>query len=406
MRSIWLKITFIALSIIALLFFTNDFELINIEKNAIVTAIGIDEMPDGKYEISAQIAVPEATDTNTENKKSVITGTGSTVGAAIKSTGNISGWFPKLAFCNLIIIGREIANENVIKVLDYFSKTLRVQDSALIVMAEKTAKELLTVTSPLDNISSFAIQKILLKDSGFDQDVIPNDVRHFCSGYFSPDGSSTMPLIKLVSRTEDSSSGGQEGGSKQESAGQAQATTSQSPQNAGQKLFDASTTALFKNGIFIDSIDKELTKTYNLITTGSNSTTFEINDINNDNTNRNYLLTVINCKPKVSVTATLNDVFCDISLKIYVKISDQNTADSHTIITDNSSLPLSLKEKAENYFYKNVNNLLEKSINSECDILKLKEKLYRYQFDQYSRYKDNILSVAKFNVAISVDAQK
>jgi len=406
MRSIWLKVTLIAISIVALLFFTNDFELINIEKNAIVTAIGIDAAKDGNYEISAQIAVPEATDTNTENKKSVITGTGSTVGSAIKNTGNISGWFPKLAFCNLIVIGRELAKENVIKVLDYFSKTLRVQDSALIVLAEDTAKEILTVTSPLDNISSFAIQKILLKDSGFDQDVFANDVRHFCSGYFSPDGSSFMPMIKLVKRTEDSSSGGQEGGEKQESGGNAQATTSSSSNESGQKLFDASTTALFKNGIFVDSIDKDLTKTYNLLTTGAISTTFEITDVYEDLSNRNYLITIIKSKPKVRLTATLNDVFCDIYLKCYVKISDQNTADSHTIITDNASLPLEVKEKSQKLIKGNIEKLLEKTKSSGCDILRLKQKLYRYNYKQYSRYKDNILEIFTHSVTVDIEAQK
>ena len=150
---------FLLLSVFILLsfFLSNDLELINVEKTSIITAIAVDKEMDN-YLITAQIAVPEATDTNTENQKAQLSGKGKTVGEAIKDLGNTSGWFPKLAFCNLIILGNELANENVVKVLDYFAKTLRVQDSALVVLAEKSGKEILSLSTPLDNISSFAVQ--------------------------------------------------------------------------------------------------------------------------------------------------------------------------------------------------------------------------------------------------------
>ena len=84
-------------------FFSNDFGLIDIKKTAIVTAIAIDKQGD-LYEVTTQIAVPEATDTNTENQKAQVSGKGATIGGAIKDIGDISGWYPKLDFCNLIII--------------------------------------------------------------------------------------------------------------------------------------------------------------------------------------------------------------------------------------------------------------------------------------------------------------
>ena len=48
-----------------------------------------------------------------------------------KSTGSADGRAKK-----------EIAKDNVIKVLDYFSKTLRIQDSAVVVLSEEKAKDL------------------------------------------------------------------------------------------------------------------------------------------------------------------------------------------------------------------------------------------------------------------------
>ena len=131
------KFFMIALAFLFVFFFSSDFGLIDVEKTSIITAFALDK--DGEdYKVSAQIAVPEATDTNSENQKALLAGKGSTIGAAIKDLGDVSGWYPKLSFCNLIIIGSEFMQENVITVLDYFAKTLRIQDSALIAFAEGT----------------------------------------------------------------------------------------------------------------------------------------------------------------------------------------------------------------------------------------------------------------------------
>ena len=73
--------------LVSILFFSNDFGLIDIEKTAIVTAVAIDVADDGEYLVTCQIAVPEATGAVSENQKAQITGKGSTVGNAIKSMG-------------------------------------------------------------------------------------------------------------------------------------------------------------------------------------------------------------------------------------------------------------------------------------------------------------------------------
>ena len=51
-----------------LLFLTNNFGLIDIEKTAIIIALGIDRVESTqKYEVTAQIAVPQSTDSSKNN---------------------------------------------------------------------------------------------------------------------------------------------------------------------------------------------------------------------------------------------------------------------------------------------------------------------------------------------------
>ena len=271
------KFLLLSVAILFTFFFSNNFGLIDVEKTSIITAIAIDIEQD-EFILTAQVAVPEATDTNTENQKAQLSGKGKTVGEALKDLGDISGWFPKLAFCNLIILGNSLANENTVKLLDYFAKTLRLQDSALIAFAEGTAKEILSLSTPLDNISSFAIQKILLKAPQFDNDVAPTDIKTFCSGYYSKNQSGYMPLIKVISA--DNGSGNE--GLKSDNSSNMGGDTTQKSQGANSQsnnLFDARTTALFYKGKLVDTLSPQETLAFNAFNERISGTSLAINDV-------------------------------------------------------------------------------------------------------------------------------
>lgn len=385
-----------------LFFFSNDFGLIDVEKTSIITAIAIDTSDDGGFEVTAQIAVPEATDANTENQKAQLAGKGSTIGAALKDLGDVSGWFPKLAFCNLILIGSKLPNQNVITALDYFAKTLRVQDSALVAMAENTAKELLESATPLDNISSFALQKIMLKNTGFDRDVIATDVKTFCADHYSIAGSAIMPLVKIVPVGGSSSSGG----SASSNQTGMQSGSSGGDNTKNKKLFDARTTALFLEGFKVGELDENLTLTLNALTSQISGTAISVDNVPDESGQKsNYLLTVIKSTPRLCLKADENQLKLNVNLRLYCKISDHAADNSDDALSQNKPLPPKVIDAAEKLMYDNIDELISTSKQTGCDFLKIKEKLYRHNYKQYSRYKDNFLSQVKTEVSVSVFGQ-
>lgn len=405
------KFIILAVFLVFTFFFSNDFGLIDVEKTSIITAIAIDKEDDGSYVATAQIAVPEATDTNTENQKAQISGKGSTIGAAIKDLGDTSGWFPKLSFCNLILVGNGFSDSNVIKVLDYFAKTLRVQDSALVAMSDKKASELLEIASPLDNISSFALQKVLLKATGFDRDVASTDIKTFCAGHYSQSHSAFMPLIKIIPSTVGKSSD-QQGNSSGGGSTETGKDTGSSGGGSGEEknknyLFNAKTTALFKDGIKVGELDEDNTLCYNALTNKFKGTTIPVDDVptSADKTS-NYLLTVMRAEPKITLTATKNNLTLDVTLTLHCRVSDHDADGSDQALSENKPLPSPLVEKAQNFFIDNINSIIETARQTGCDVLKVKEKLYRFNHKQYSRYKDNFLDVLKTNVKVTVTGQK
>ncbi len=401
MKSQSSKAKFIILSIIALFvfFFSNDFGLIDVEKTSIITAIAIDK-EDDEFLVTAQIAVPEATDTNSENLKAQIIGKGSTVGGAIKNLGDFSGWFPKLAFCNLILIGNDISQNQAINVLDYFAKTLRVQDSALVAIAENKAYELLNLATPLDNISAFALQKIMLKNTGFDRDVCATDVKTFCAGHYSLSSSAFMPIVKSIPSEKDSSK--QTATSSSQSSSASQEKDDKNKKN----LFDASTTALFYQGKRVGELDSKMTLAFNAITTTFKGTTFSVDNVEFKGQLTNYLLTVNSNPSSITVIANDNGITLNVNLTLYCKISDHSADGSNESLSQNTPLPFDVKIKAENFFKENIIKVFNESKRSNCDVFNIKEKLYRFNYKQYSKYKDNYFPFCSINVNVSVEGQR
>ena len=415
MKNLKIKLLLLAFLAVSLLFFSNNEGLVDIEKTAIIKAVGIDYI-NGEYVATAQIAVPEANDTNTENQKAEISGSGSTVGSAIKNIGDVTGWYPQLAFCNLIVLGKSTLELNVIKMVDYFSKTLRVQDSALIVVAEDKASDLLKASTPLDNVSSIALQKKLLKNPGFDQDVATNDIKTFCSDYYSRTGSGYIPLIKIIKsdeKVQDSQSGSSNSGTKTSGSsandlGGGSSGGSQNQSQKGQNLFDTDTTLLFKNGKVVGKLNKEQTKTLNALTKKFEATTLKINHVKTEvaESEHNFLVTVLRCTPKIKLTATENQLVLDVNLNMYCKISDQDAEYSDATYTKNTPLPEAVRIKTEDLMKKQIEELLLTLKQTQCDFLKIKDMLYKYNHRHYSRYKDNYLNVIKNNVSVTVSGQK
>lgn len=397
MKYIKTKAIMFLIAFLFIFFFSNDFGIIDIEKTAIVTALAIDKSEE-EYEVVAQIAVPEATDTNSEDQKSQVKGSGKTVASAIKNIADISGWYPNLQFCNLIIVGKELTESNVIEFLDYFSKTLRVQDSAIVITTDEKASKLLEVSSPLDSISSFAIQKIILKHAGFDSDVAQADIKDFCIGYYSLHKSSYMPLVVLNKQKSEEGSQDSGGGSGESSSGQGSKN--------GDTLFNAEQTAMFLNGEQVGVLKPTETMCFNALQNNVDGTTFELENVNVNGENINVLLTILKCKPKIKLKANYDEIVLDVNLKLYCKESDNTSTNSEVAFSTNYPLTDSVIESATLYFKENISSIIEKIRQTKSDILDIKNLLYRKNYKYYEFYKDNYLSNLKYNINIEITGQK
>ena len=387
------KILMLAICFLAIFFFSNDFGLIDVEKASIVTAVAIDKADDG-YEVSLQIAVPETNSSNT-NAKVVVSGRGKTVAEAIGDVTSTTGWYQKLAFCNMIVVGEELLDTNVMNFLDYFSKSLKIQGSALLAGVEGKAKDLLTTATPLDKISSFSLQKIILQKTGMESDVLSVDIKTFSIGYYSRTSSSYMPFVKTIKQTTEEKS-------KTASSNTGGKTAEQSGSQEEDKVtFSATETVLFKNGKRVGLLTEEETLASIYVNESKKDTAIIVNDVMIDGQKVNFMLNVLKNKPKVTVETDGKNVTLKIRQDVYVKIADETSSDKDLSNTPAILVPKEVEVKAEENLEKNILSLIEKCNETKIDILKIDEKLYRHHHKQYNDLKDfwsNLLTDVKVTV--------
>lgn len=181
---------------VAILFFTNDFGRINLEKNAIIVAIGVDFDGD-EYRISCQVAASEAPAQGNapSQKQTVVTGVGKTPASAFDNMSQRTGWYPNLTFCYMIVMGEGTLEFPFMNTIDYFFRSEELNDAALICACGGTAEELLKAQTPLDNVSAFALLKIIFQEDNKSDKILSINLKTLLYQHFNRSNGNYMPYL-------------------------------------------------------------------------------------------------------------------------------------------------------------------------------------------------------------------
>lgn len=408
-RSLILLVSFI----LSILFFTSDFALIDIEKTAIIVALGIDKKNDG-IEITAQIGVPHATEQALDNSDTIIYATGKTVMEAIDNLKKSSGWFPKLSFCSVIIFGMEIANQDISNICDHLLSSEKFQNSALLAISDTSAKKLLSTTTPLDSISSFAIQKVLLENDISSTSVLDTNLKKFSQWVHGKSNCGYIPLIKAVSGMAE----GEEESSSAITTSKntskyldnrpidqlfeilpLEETSSGSDQSKPTAVFDASKTCIIKNGKIVDVLTKSETIAYNLLKMPADRIILPVKT-----DDANLSLEVFGSKKSITLTfdkrPTLN-----LNLSLTVRLQDSqggqvNQEDKS--LGRRATVPEEYLNSLKNQITDTLTILSDRLLKNDVDLFEIRERLYKYHNKNYNDYKKIPLSDYAININVKV----
>lgn len=393
-------------ALLLFLFTSNDFGLLDTQKTAIVMAVGIDREADD-FLVTSQIALPTPSDQKGGSKSVQTVSRGKTVAAAFEEINDKTGWYPKLVFCNLILIGKDAADENVFDALDFFLRNEYFAEDCILAVCDSTAKEALNVTTPIDSASSVAAQKILSAHAKQVGSSMPNTLREFAASYFGDSKSGFLPILK-TEKTQEPVQGENSGASSDENAGGQNASGNQGAGNSGssgnsgnssrqnsggeaaktEQLFSAKETATFLNGKRTGKLSQEETFAFAAMKSKLKLAAYSV-----ESGGETYTLNIKHNAPKIKLRIDENGApHAEFSVTLTAGVLDFSKSDTKNVVRDTTHVPRRVLNDAEILLKTQIEQTFQTAKAVNCDLFGLTDLLKKYENTYFEAYKNDLLS--------------
>lgn len=387
---------------LAFLFFTNDFGLIDTQKTAIVTAVGIDR-EDDEIVLTSQIAIPQSSTQGKETESIQLVSRGKTVSEAFEQVNAKTGWYPKLVFCKLLVLGKKTAEQNVFDVLDFFLLDEYLTDDCLVTVCKGKAKDMLDTSALVDPTSSLAIEKVLSQHAERVGAVHPSTLKDFAVGYFGEDSSGLLPILKQEKQQETATQNNTSSLEQSDS----QASDSQSDENQSKPqgksaqdkekpVFSARETALFVRGVWRETLTPEETFAVNAATGKLRLASYSVSVKDEACT-----LTIKHNSPKIKLTVG-EDGHGQVNIHVTLTagVSDYSKAIDLKKLADAGDVPDGVFAAAEKKLTAELTSAYEKARGVGCDVFSIKERLIKYKNRKYHVEKEEFFNQTTLSVNV------
>ena len=377
---------------LAALFFSNDFGSTDVQKTAIIVALGVDRAED-TFIVTTQIAVPQSSKQEASTQSVQIVSRGNTIGEALEKINAKTGWYPKLVFCDLIILGESAKDADVFDGLDFFLRNEYLTDDCQLAVYDGKAKDLLNTSALIDPSSSSAMKKVLSAHAERVGTVMPNTLREFSIGYFSDSKSGYLPVLKTEEQQEhvgeqttstagDSSQGSSQGGTKSE--------------KTDKPVFSARETALFVGGRWVETLTAEETFALSAVLSPLRLATYSVHEAESSCT-----LNIRRNSPKVKLeTVDGNWMSLQVDLTMTAGIFDYSTSQPIDKISDAGDVPKEFFTLAEKKLASDITRTYEKCRAANCDVFGVRERLIKYKKRQFQNNETAALQNTRIQVKV------
>lgn len=394
------------LIILALLvmFFTNDFGLVDLSKTSVVVAVGVD-VEDEEVLVTAQVAVPQPSQSGDNVKYVQVQGRGLTVADCLNEINSKTGFYPKLLFCKLILIGEECKDKELFRVLGCFYRRNYSELTALVAMCKGKAMEMLAMPATISQENSTAMQRALSEELKKSANVSSVSLKDIAETNYSVSRACYMPFIEA--NIEGTSEGGGDGdnvggesGGEGFSGGGGGESGGEGEQGGKKKMeFTARRTAVFSGGKFTGLLDE--------------TTSFALNILKNeirlavlpcDVGDTHYTVGLKNTDGGVKLKFEDGKPKATLSFEALAQVQGaKKVLEPDSVMFDDVVKPEVLKA-AEDAVKERFDKLLELCVKTDSDILGIRTLLHKYNYKYYEDFKDNILSEMQIEYDVKIQS--
>ena len=363
------------LLIISLLLLTGCYDNKELNDIAILTATEINKIDDN-YIINAQVVNPQAPDktANIEAPFIIYTGTGKTIQEAYRMIKLSSSRYLYPEHLQIVIINESIAKEDITQILDFYLRDPAIRTEFNILIGRD--ENILTSTTPIDQISSSSILKTLETNNRFLGVSNLTTLNELTIMSLNPNTEIILPSIKIDNSNEEADN------------------TENTNNTKISSLYKLSGLAIFKDNKLVDYLTDSSSISYNIIKNQINSSIITYKCDNNkylsaEIIKSNSKITTKNQKINININidATINESSCDLKLN------------------DNKNI-----NKLENNLANYLNNKISNDINEirnkyNSDIFGFLDEIYKHDYKTYLKIKDNWYDNIYQNIKININTK-
>lgn len=402
------------------LFFTNDFGLVDIHKTSVITAIGIDYEND-EVKVTAEVAIPQPSQSGENIQYTEVQGSGITIADALNEINAKTGYFPKLLFCNLILVGESCKTENLFRILGCLYRKNFSELTALVAMCSGNASDMLAKKTTLgDDTTASAIQRVLGEELKKSANVSSVNLKQIAMTNFSKSAACYMPYVEVNKPgTSESggngdnvggeSAGGQQGGQSGgggDSAGGGQGGQGgeggQSGQGSGggeEVEFTARKTAVYSRGMFVGILDEQQSFALDLL-----KNKIRLAAVPCDADGKHYTVALKNAGGGTELKVVNGVPELTLSFKAKAQIQGAAVIVHPEQTVNDDFVPENVIAAAEDEIKQRFEDLVKTLVEGDCDVLSIKELLHKNNYKYYEAFKEDLLTRMKVNYKVEIQS--
>lgn len=382
------------LLLILLVFAVNSFSSVDIEKTAIIIALGIDYEED-EYIVTGQLSLPASSGGSEapQQAPTMLSGRGPSPSAAYRQIATLTGWLPTLSFCTVIVIGNEVLERPVMEVLDFALRVKQLNDSALMCAFDGTARDFFNMKTPLDQISAFSLLKIFAKENSQSAEVSVISLKNFAMNYYRQSNGNFLPYITAI--PDDNREN----------------TTAQENQKSEIVNFAADRIVVFDRDEKTDIFQQDLSKPFVLLTRPIQSGTLNLSGVQTDRFIADNLEINLESVPaKISTEIEDGRIKCKIDYSVNIRILHLEADGKQIQDLLDAQIPQEIKDAVRVSLEEGFSAFADRIKELNCDILLLEENIYKSHPKKYREFlaengQYQVLPNTDFEINVNVQAR-
>lgn len=362
---------------------------------SVILAIGIDKLED-QYQVSYQILIPHYSSGFNETT-SIVSAVGENLFEATQKItlhlGKISGF----GHASTLIFGESMKDENIIQTLDFFLRSKRVNNNALVITTNHDAKTLLENLPKIDNSFTLTANSIIQtnKMSLFATELTMEEIM---ADYYKPCKSS---IICSIDTFEDDNSGinsSSISNSQGSSSGAESSSSSSSSSSGGDteqypNVSNEGRSAIYKNGKQVAKWESDDLIGYNAFTSAYKGLITLKNVTDEKYTNADVVISLLSTVQNTTLSFSKSGTPRLTShLKYMIKVNQ--------IIQDGYNLDLlrgadtyvttGIVKKFKEFMKTHTASFVNKTKELNADILNVYDKFYKFKTKEWNDYLDTL----------------